>query len=86
MEDSREGEMPVVTPDDEEPRSERKRKNEKDRRNQVNEGFDELVKLIFHIQPQLKIAAQARAVGISNKTSSRDVTELLGRVELVNLL
>lgn len=86
VEDSREGEMPVVTPDDEEPRSERKRKNEKDRRNQVNEGFDELVKLIFHIQPQLKIAAQARAVGISNKTSSRDVTELLGRVELVNLL
>jgi hypothetical protein len=84
VEDSREGEMPVVTPDDEEPRSERKRKNEKDRRNQVNEGFDELVKLIFHIQPQLKIAAQARAVGISNKTSSRDVTELLGRVELVN--
>ncbi len=52
--------------------------------NQVNEGFDELVKLIFHIQPQLKIAAQARAVGISDKTSSRDVTELLGRVELVN--
>ena len=89
VEDSSEENIPITPEVHEEPRSEKKRKNEKNRRNQVNEGFDALAKLIFHIDPQMKAAAQERAVGINkNKSSSSsrvdDDTKLLGRVELVN--
>jgi len=68
-----------------ESRSEKKRNREKKRRDDLNKGMEKLEELIFIIDPQLKAAAEERAskrpVGI--RTSKED-TQLLSRVELVN--
>lgn len=61
--------------------SERKRKKEKERRNAMNEGFDQLSNLILCIDPQLKSTCTARAR--DTKPSNTGNAHLLSRVELV---
>ena len=68
-------------------RSERKRNREQKRRNEVNSGLDQLTRLIFIIDPQLKAVAELRA-SKSHSGGRRPPgvsdTQLLSRVELIN--
>lgn len=67
-------------------RAERKRNREQKRRNEVNQGLEELTKLIFAIDPQLKAEAEERARKTQGAARAGAVNEsqLLSRVELVN--
>lgn len=68
-------------------RSERKRNREQKRRNEVNGGLDQLTRLIFMIDPQLKVVAELRASknhsGGKRPPGVSDA-QLLSRVELIN--
>lgn len=66
-------------------RTERKRNREKQRRSDVNKGLDQLIYLVFAIDPQLKKEAEERAK--KNPHGGRSLTAdnaLLSRVELLN--
>lgn len=67
-------------------RSERKREREKKRRGDVNQGLDQLMMLVFAIDPELKAEAEERhRKSHSNRVASRSEPEaLLSRVELIN--
>ena len=68
----------------EESRAERKRHREKKRRNDVNKGLDQLMELVFIIDPQLKFEAEERARKASGGRTSNTDAPLLSRVELIN--
>lgn len=80
-----------ASPDEEGPslhdlsRSEKKRNREKKRREDVNQGIDQLMSLIFMIDPELKAEADDR-----QRKTHRDVVPkakpeaLLSRIELIN--
>jgi hypothetical protein len=63
-----------------EPPSERKRIKEKKRREGMNKGFQDLAKIIFVINPELKKNALEKSSGMLSTT---DESKLLDRVELV---
>ena len=68
-----------------ESRAARKRKREKRRRDSVNKGLDQLMNLVFIIDPQIKVAAEEKArlersVGRRNSNNY-----LLSRVELMKV-
>ena len=64
-------------------RSERKRHREKQRRSDVNKGLDQMMALIFLIDPQLKAEAEERArKNQGGRTASENT--MLSRVELIN--
>lgn len=67
-------------------RSERKREREKKRRGDVNQGLDQLMTLVFTIDPELKAGAEERhRKSHSSKVSRRAEPEaILSRVELIN--
>ena len=69
-------------------RSEKKREREKKRRSDLNQGLDQLMALIFMIDPQLKAKAEAEEwhrKSHHNRISSREEPEIiLSRVELIN--
>ena len=67
-------------------RSERKRHREKKRRGDVNKGLDDLMALIFKIDPPLKQAAEERQRKHSQNSRSTKTGEpeaILSRVELI---
>jgi len=63
-------------------RSERKRNREQKRRDDVNKGLEQLTKMVFVIDPQLKAAAEDRAKKSHGRTAVPE-SQLLSRVELV---
>lgn len=67
-----------------ESRSERKRRREQKRRNDVNQGLDQLMEVIFIIDPQLKVKAMERANSECGKGRAlKTESNLLCRVELI---
>lgn len=67
---------------DDESHSEKNRKREQNRRNDVNKGFEKLTSLIFVIDPLLKEKAKERQEQQGAAVAGR---HLLSRVELVNI-
>lgn len=65
-------------------RSERKRHREKKRRSDVNRGLDQLMDLVFLIDPELKLEAEDRAQKASGGRTTSSDPPLLSRVELIN--
>jgi hypothetical protein len=67
-------------------RSERKREREKKRRGDVNRGLDQLMTLVFTIDPELRAEAEERhRKSHSNRVVTRAEPEaMLSRVELIN--
>lgn len=67
-------------------RSERKRDREKKRRSDVNRGLDELMALVFLIDPELKAEAEERRrKSHSNRIlHTTELEAMLSRVELIN--
>jgi hypothetical protein len=67
-------------------RSERKREREKKRRGDVNQGLDQLMTLVFTIDPELRAEAEERhRKSHSNRVATRVEPEaMLSRVELIN--
>lgn len=66
-------------------RSERKCLREKKRRNDVNRGLDQLLSLVFEIDPEIKLEAEERVKkthGVLTKALRE--SPLLSRLELVN--
>jgi hypothetical protein len=65
---------------------ERKRIKEKKRREGMKKGFNELAKLIFLIDPDLKERATSRKKSMGKRLSpAADESQLLDRVDLVNI-
>jgi predicted chitinase len=66
--------------------TERKRIKEKKRREGMKKGFQELAKLIFLIDPDLKERATSRKKSMGMRlSSSTDESQILDRVDLVNI-
>jgi len=65
-------------------RAERKRHREKQRRSDVNKGLDQLMELVFIIDPQLKFEAEERARKASGGRTASTDAPILSRVELIN--
>jgi hypothetical protein len=80
-------------------RSERKRKREKKRRNELNQGLDALTSLLYNIEPELRFGVKASSAdkissnkmqmrgGTSEQTSSdvdRAENAITNRVDLIN--
>lgn len=65
----RNGEVPqrkeTAVPDEDTPeaRQEKKRSKERQRRSDVSKGFDDLLRVLFAIDPKLKLDAETRAAG-----------------------
>jgi hypothetical protein len=80
-----------VSPDEEGPslhdlsRTEKKRNREKKRREDVNHGFDQLMSLIFMIDPELKTEAEDRKKNsLGDGPKAKPEAPLLSRIELIN--
>lgn len=85
--EKKEEKQPPKNNEEKSTRAERKRNREQKRRNEVNEGLDQLAKLVFMVDPQLKADAEDRArktqSGVSITAAPKE-NHLLSRVELVN--
>jgi Helix-loop-helix DNA-binding domain len=66
-------------------RSERKRHREKKRRSDVNKGFDDLISLLWEIDPTMRADAEERAPRLQLKAAIGGPPEtLLSRVDLIS--